>query len=56
MEEEIKSVYKDADVELLVGSGGDFIVEVNGKVIFSKKEMSEPRFPENGEILRLISA
>ncbi|KAB0581731.1 selT/selW/selH selenoprotein domain [Campylobacter sputorum subsp. bubulus] len=54
MEEEIKSVYNDAKIELVAGSGGNFIIEVDGKIIFSKRDMDEPRFPNDGEILKLI--
>lgn len=52
MEKEIKNVYNDANIDLIVGSGGNFIVEVDGKVIFSKRDIG--RFPNNGEILELI--
>lgn len=54
VEEEIKSVYNDAKIELVPGSGGNFIIEVDGKIIFSKRDMDEPRFPNDGEILKLI--
>ncbi|MBE7358105.1 Rdx family protein [Campylobacter sp. RM12327] len=54
MEEEIKNVYNDAKIELVAGSGGNFIIEVDGKIIFSKRDMDEPRFPNDGEILELI--
>ena len=37
------------DVELIKGSGGQFEVEVDGRLIFSKKELG--RFPEDHEIL-----
>ncbi|MBW6519563.1 MAG: Rdx family protein [Desulfoarculaceae bacterium] len=42
----------DAEVELIPSSGGVFEVTVNGKTIFSKKELA--RFPEAGEIARLL--
>ncbi len=54
MEKEIKRVYNDAKIELVAGSGGNFIIEVDGKIIFSKRDMDEPRFPNDGEILELI--
>lgn len=38
--------------ELIQGRGGVFEVTVDGKRIFSKKELG--RFPEDGEILGLI--
>jgi len=39
-------------VELIPGSGGVFIVCVDEKQIFSKKELN--RFPNEGEIVGLI--
>lgn len=53
VKEEILSKFLDADVELIVGSGGNFIVEFNKKIVFSKKEVN--RFPNDGEIINLIS-
>jgi selT/selW/selH-like putative selenoprotein len=41
-------------VELIPGSGGVYIVCVDGKQIFSKKEVS--RFPDEGEIVGLLHA
>ena len=40
------------DAKLVGGKGGVFDVEIDGKVIFSKHEMS--RFPEEAEILELL--
>lgn len=38
-----------------MGAKGDFIVECDGKVIFSKRALKEgERFPKVGEISRLI--
>ncbi len=57
MEEEIKSAFNDATVELIASSGGVFDVHVDGKRIFSKKEGSADqikRFPEPGELTKLI--
>lgn len=56
MKEEIEKVFKDAEFELEKGSGGNFIVEVDGEVVFSKNDLSKPRFPEDGEILTLIKS
>jgi selenoprotein W-related protein len=42
----------DADVELVAGSGGVYEISVDGKTIFSKKQLG--RFPEDGEIVSLI--
>jgi len=40
--------------ELIKSSGGVFEVEYDGKLIFSKKACS--RFPEDGEVLRIVQA
>jgi len=42
----------DIEVKLIPGSGGVYIVCVDGTQIFSKKE--ENRFPEDGEILNRL--
>ncbi len=54
MEEEIKSSFKEADIFLQTGSSGDFIVEVDGKVIFSKNDDDKLRFPFENEIVNLL--
>lgn len=42
-------------VSFEVGDRGDFIVELDEKVIFSKKALKDgERFPEVGEISKLI--
>ena len=51
LEEELKKAY-GAEVELVPSSGGVFEITVDGKLIFSKKEMQ--RFPEEGEIAGLL--
>jgi len=40
-------------VELIAGSGGIFEVVADGRLVFSKKQKG--RFPEGGEIVRLLS-
>lgn len=52
--EEILQVNSKANVEFIQGSGGDFIVEVEGKVIFSKNDDNTKRFPRENEIPELI--
>jgi len=52
LEEELKNV-AGAEIVLIPSGGGVFEVAVNGKVVFSKKEMG--RFPEEGEIVKLLS-
>ena len=54
MRDEITSVYKDAVVELVPGGSGDFLVEVDGKELFFNKNFDKVRFPNEGEILKLI--
>jgi len=42
------------DSKLIPGSGGEFEVTVDGKLVFSKKQ--ERRFPEPEEVLSKIPA
>ena len=42
----------EVETELIPGSGGVYEIAVDGRTIFSKKQLN--RFPEEGEILRLI--
>ncbi|MBN7287519.1 Rdx family protein [Campylobacter curvus] len=54
----MKKNFGDARVDLVIGDGGNFIVEVDGDVIFSKKDRignDEARFPHGEEITRLIN-
>ena len=51
LEEELKETF-GAEVELLPSSGGVFEITVDGKIVFSKKELK--RFPEEGEIAGLL--
>ena len=43
-----------AEIELIAGSGGVYEVELNGNLIFSKKQTG--RFPELDEIISLVKA
>lgn len=52
LEEEIKKVYSEASVNLVKSTGGLFEVSLDGKLIFSKKELN--RFPNDGEILSIL--
>lgn len=57
MEEEIKTNFPHATVELIAGSGSIFDVSVDGVRVFSKKEGGPDqyrRFPDEGEITALI--
>jgi len=49
--DELKSEL-DVDATLIPGHGGVFEVTVDGKMIFSKKQVG--RFPEAGEIVGMI--
>ena len=52
VKDEILSKFPNANVQLIAGDSGNFIIEVENKVIFSKKETN--RFPNKNEILDLI--
>lgn len=39
--------------ELVESSGGVFEIELEGKLLFSKKRLG--RFPDDGEVVRLIN-
>jgi len=49
---ELRQTYPDCDVQLLDSSGGAFEVELDGKLIFSKRSLG--RHAEPGEILELV--
>ncbi|MBF0468268.1 MAG: Rdx family protein [Desulfamplus sp.] len=54
MEADLKRTCPDADIKLIKGGGGIFDVKCNGKIIYSKKNVQGRRFPDEGEISRLI--
>lgn len=41
------------EIQLIPSTGGVFEIAVDGRVLFSKKQMR--RFPEEGEIVRLLN-
>ena len=43
----------NAEAELVESGGGVFEIELDDKLIFSKKKLN--RFPEDGEIVKLVS-
>jgi selenoprotein W-related protein len=45
--------YQIEEIKLIPGGGGVFEVQLNGDLIFSKKELG--RFPEDGEIPKLLN-
>ena len=54
VEAELKANYPDSHIKLIEGSGGIFDVKCNGKLIYSKQNIEGQRFPNDGEITRLI--
>lgn len=54
MEAELKATYPHAHVKLVESGGGVFDVACDGKLIFSKQRIDGQRFPEDGEISKLI--
>jgi selenoprotein W-related protein len=49
---ELKRTFPDSEARLIPSSGGVFEVEVDGKLVFSKK--ASRRHAEPGEVVRLI--
>jgi selenoprotein W-related protein len=45
--------YQIEEIKLIPSGGGVFEIELNGKLIYSKKELG--RFPEKGEIPKLFN-
>jgi selT/selW/selH-like putative selenoprotein len=54
VEAELKANYPDSNIKLIEGGGGIFDVTCNGKVIYSKQNIEGKRFPNEGEITKLI--
>lgn len=54
MEAELKAAYPDSSIELIKGGGGIFDVKCDGALIYSKHKTKEQRFPDEGEIPKLI--
>jgi selT/selW/selH-like putative selenoprotein len=54
VEIELKAKYPDSNIKLIEGGGGIFDVTCNGKLIYSKQNIEGQRFPNEGEITRLI--
>ena len=54
MAAEIRKQHPSLETQLIKGSGGQFEVVLDGKLIFSKKQMG--RFPDNREILEQVPA
>ena len=59
VEEEFLSQIPGAKISKTVGSGGNFIVEVDGKVVFSKKDLigtDVNALPNHEEIVALVDS
>jgi selT/selW/selH-like putative selenoprotein len=54
VEAELKVKYPDSKIALIKGSGGIFTVQCDGKMIYSKHDVAGQRFPNEGEITKLI--
>jgi predicted Rdx family selenoprotein len=50
----VKATYPDSDITLVKGGGGIFDVKCDGRLIYSKQETAGQRFPDVGEIAKLI--
>jgi len=51
---ELGTSYPASNIKLIEGSGGVFDVKCNGKLIYSKQNIKGQRFPDKGEITKLI--
>ena len=54
MEAELKAAYPGSHIELIKGGGGIFDVKCDGMLIYSKHNTQGQRFPNEGEITKLI--
>lgn len=57
--DELMREFVDVEVIFEIGSKGDFIVEIDGKKIYSKNELigcDNKRFPHENEISSMINA
>ena len=54
VEAELRMHYPDSTIKLIEGGGGVFDVKCNGKLIYSKQNIEGRRFPNEGEITKLI--
>lgn len=50
----IRSARADANVELIRGSGGNFIVIADGEELWHKRQMGDA-FPDEGEIVAKVA-
>ncbi|AVK81503.1 hypothetical protein BVH35_001210 [Campylobacter fetus] len=46
--------FPGVEVSKEIGNKGDFIVEVDGKVVYNNHNFPRPRFPDAGEVTEII--
>jgi predicted Rdx family selenoprotein len=51
----VKSTHPKIDVETKPGGKGDFLVKLDGVVLWDKRRRDDSRFPEANEILSQLS-
>lgn len=54
MEAELKEAFPDSTVEIVGGKGGIFDVTMGDTLVYQKDKEVCDRFPEEGEVLRLV--
>jgi selT/selW/selH-like putative selenoprotein len=54
VEAELRTHYPDLNIKLVEGGGGIFDIKCNGKLIYSKQNIEGRRFPNEGEITKLL--
>jgi selT/selW/selH-like putative selenoprotein len=54
VEAELRTHYPDSTIKLIEGGGGIFDIKCKGKLIYSKQNIEGQRFPNEGEITKLI--
>ena len=54
MEAELKANYPNSNITLIKGGGGVFDVKCDDKLIYSKLNIKDQRFPNDGEISGLM--
>ncbi|HLU38752.1 MAG TPA: Rdx family protein [Planctomycetota bacterium] len=52
---EIRKAFPDAEVELKPGGKGDFIVTVDGKELWNKRQMDD-EFPDPSQVLAKLKS
>jgi len=56
VEAELKMSYPKSTIILIQGAGGVFDVKCDGKLIYSKQHIEGRRFPQQGEITKLVES